>query len=140
MTASDREVRRMRIMNLVRGGLSYDAIARSEQLTRERVRQIIVRSLEDDRENLHLDTRLLNAARLQPALQLTARAIAEGRLEAVNPLIKVIDRLDRYAPPKPMPRYDGNARARLMAKLNLGYEKVLAARQSEKPSEGPASP
>ena len=128
MTAFDRERRRQRIMALVRGGISYDSIARAEKLTRERIRQIVVKSLKEDREFLNVDTRLLNAARLEPALQLAARAVAEGRLQAINPLIKVMDRMDKYTPPA-HPRYDGDARAKLLAKINLNVRRLDEARE-----------
>jgi hypothetical protein len=121
-TARDREVRRLRIMALVKGGLSYENIARSEKLSRERVRQIVVRSLEAERDGLRTDMRLLNAARLEPAMQLAARRIAEGRLDAINPLIKLIDRMEKYTPPKSP--YDQSARARLLAKLNLANDRL----------------
>ena len=44
-SASDREARRGRIFARLQEGWSYDRIAGAEELTRERVRQIIVETL-----------------------------------------------------------------------------------------------
>ncbi len=40
-TAREREQRRIRILAMVQAGFSYEAIARDENLSRERVRQIV---------------------------------------------------------------------------------------------------
>ncbi len=46
-TAREREQRRIRILAMVQSGFSYEAIARDENLSRERVRQIVAQSLDE---------------------------------------------------------------------------------------------
>jgi hypothetical protein len=48
-TAAQREERRIRILGMLRAGHSYEAIARQERLSRERVRQIVAKSLETEK-------------------------------------------------------------------------------------------
>jgi hypothetical protein len=95
VTARDREMRRVRIMGMVQAGFSYESIAQTEHISRERVRKIVVKALEEGTHGPRVDPRLLQAARLEPALRLAARAIAEGKLEGVDRLLKVLDRLDK---------------------------------------------
>ena len=38
-------------------------------------------------------------ARLEPALKLAARGVADGDLKAIPMLLKLVDRLDRYCDP-----------------------------------------
>lgn len=100
-SARTREYRRLRILALVKSGLNYGAIAAMENLSRERIRQIVKRSLEEDPEAFDVDPRQLLVARLEPALQVAARGVAEGKLGAINPLVKVIDMLEKLRPPPP---------------------------------------
>ena len=97
-TARECEVRRLRIMGMVQSGFSYEAIAHSERISRERVRQIVVKSLNDGMKGARVDPRLLQQARLEPALRLAANAIANGDLAGIDRLIKVINKLDKYSP------------------------------------------
>jgi hypothetical protein len=78
-TAHQREQRRIRIMGMVRAGYSYEAIARDENLTRERIRQIVTQSLNDAEGPGRIDHNRLQIARLEPTLRLAARAIENGR-------------------------------------------------------------
>ena len=115
--AATREARRFRILGMIRGGARYDEIAAAEGISRERVRQIVTRSLE--RDDFDKDEhRRVQAARLEPALKLALDAIAEGRIEAIDRLIRVLAAQDKYltAPPS---LYDGeDVRERLLAKLD----------------------
>jgi hypothetical protein len=117
-TARDREARRIRIMGMFGGGISYDAIARLENLSRERVRQIVAKSLEEN-GRAPLDHSLVQMARLEPALQLAARRVAEGDLRAIDRLVRVLDRFDKYGP-KVQQQAESSAEIheRLMAKID----------------------
>ena len=93
--AATREARRLRVLGMIRGGARYDEIAAAEGISRERVRQIVIRSLE--RDDFDKDEhRRVQAARLEPALKLALDAIAEGRIEAIDRLIRVLAAQDKY--------------------------------------------
>ncbi len=96
VTARDRAERRVRIFAQLQEGWTYEAIADPEKLPRERVRQIVAETLagrviEPSADHLHLQI-----ARLGRALRLAAQQVAAGELRAVDRLIRVLDRLDKY--------------------------------------------
>ena len=104
---------------MLRSGFSFEAIAREHQLTRERIRQIVVASLETKDSGTRVDQARVQMARLEPALRLAARGVENGKLNAIGPLLKLLDRLDKYsAVADAPPPYDGDARERLLAKLD----------------------
>jgi len=118
-TAHEREERRIRIMVMMRSGFSYEAIAREHTLTRERIRQIVIASLQMEKGVERIDQMRVQMARLEPALRLAARAVENGKLSAIGPLLKVLDRLDKYgAVAEAPPPYREDARERLLAKLD----------------------
>jgi hypothetical protein len=126
-TAHQREERRIRIMAQVRAGFSYGVIARDENLSRERVRQIVSQSLKDDKGADRWDHTRLQIARLEPALRLAARGIENGKLSAIGHMLKVLDRLDKYG--SVVQSRDDDAkitRERLFRKLNIGLDKIRA--------------
>jgi len=134
--AHARELRRLRILIAVQAGLSYAAIGRDEGLTRERVRQIVARALEEKAAETTLDHARVQIARLEPALRLAASAIGEGELTAIDRLIKVLDRLDKYsAVESSNSDADEGGRERLLAKLNTMAERMLRARKREAGAE-----
>jgi len=127
MTAQQREFRRLRIMGMVQAGYSYLAIADSEQLSKERVRQIVVASLKVKDEGTKGDLALVQMARLEPALRLASGAVAKGRIEAIDRLIRVLDRIDKYATVEIAVNHDyAGARERLMRKINRVAARILA--------------
>ncbi len=67
-----------------------------ENLSRERVRQIVAQSLEEPEGGTRLDHARVQIARLEPALRLAARGVADGELRAIDRLLRVLDRLDKY--------------------------------------------
>jgi hypothetical protein len=118
-TAHEREGRRIRIMAMLRSGFSYEAIAREHQLTSERIRQIVIAYLQMEKGVERIDQMRVQMARLEPALRLAARAVENGKLSAIGPLLKVLDRLDKYgAVAEAPPPYGEDARERLLAKLD----------------------
>jgi hypothetical protein len=126
-TAREREQRRIRILAMVRSGFSYEAIARDENLSRERVRQIVSQSLNEPDRATRLDHARVQIARLEPALRLAARGVEEGDLRAIDRLLRVLERYDKYADVAEAPQpYDENARERLLTKLNQMAERMKA--------------
>ena len=72
-------------------------------------------------------------ARLAPAVQLGAEAIAAGDVSAISPYLKALDRLDRYQSVAVANQaYDEEARKKLMEKINrmadnLGVDEMWKA-------------
>ena len=127
-TAHQREERRMRIMVSVRAGASYETIARDENLSRERIRQIVALSLKAENAANPVDHNRLQIARLEPALLLAARGIANGKLQAIGQLLKVLERLDKYGTVvRTTDRYSADSRARLLKKLNDAAARLHSA-------------
>ncbi len=134
--ARDRELRRVRILALVQAGWSYAAIAREEALSRERVRQIVAQALEAGEGETKLVHAQVQIARLEPALRLAARGVADGDIRAIDRLLRVLDRLDRYnAVEGAASSYDEGARERLLTKLNTMAERMIAARKRKEADE-----
>jgi hypothetical protein len=124
-TAHQRGERQIRIMGMVRSGFSYEAIAIDEQISRERVRQIVVVALAAKGGTLG-DHMRVQRARLEPALRLAARGVENGKLSAIPQLLRVLDRLDKYdAVADAAPAYDDAARERLLAKLDRVAARLL---------------
>ncbi len=138
-TAREREQRRIRILAMVQAGFSYEAIAREENLSRERVRQIVAQALREPDGGTRLDHARVQLARLEPALRLAARGVADGELRAIDRLIRVLDRLDRYGAVAEAPEpYEGSARERLLTKLNQMAERIKQERTREEAGEAPS--
>ena len=125
-TAREREERRIRIMAMVRSGYSYEEIARDERVSRERIRQIVTQSLKTHDRADRVDQARVQMARLEPALRLAARGVDNGKLSAINPLLKVLDRLDKYGAVVDLVNkdYEG-AHERLMTYINKAADRVL---------------
>ena len=88
--------RLVRMLERLRYGLSYDEIARQEKLTVVRVRQIIKEALAKRAVNEGGGHAADQMGLLKPAMQLASDLIAGGEIKAIGPLIKVLERLDRY--------------------------------------------
>ena len=95
-TAYDRAMRANRIFARMLEGQSYAAIAEAEGLTVRRVREIVQQALDRFDIEPSQEYVLVQIARLDAALRLIERKIAEGKLGAVPHLIKVLEQLDRY--------------------------------------------
>lgn len=96
VTAADRARRRLRIFARLQEGWSYEAIAQEENLSRERIRQIVKQTLDRREVDPDADFIRLQIARLDPALRLAAEKIAAGDLRAIDRLMRVLDRMDEY--------------------------------------------
>ena len=128
--AATREARRFRVLGMIRGGARYDEIAAAEGISRERVRQIVIRSLE--RDDFDKDEhRRVQAARLEPALKLALDAIAEGRIEAIDRLIRVLAAQDKYLAAHAFPlQWRGRPRA-APARAQAGGPAPVAGNRSQ---------
>ena len=85
----------MRIMERVQAGYSFEAIAREEALTRERIRQIVAQSVRVVGGE-RVDLPRIQITRLEPALRLAAEGVAKGQLAAISPLLKILAQIDKY--------------------------------------------
>jgi transcriptional regulator with XRE-family HTH domain len=97
LSPAARALRLQRIFARLQEGMSYKDIAAEEGLSRERLRQIIRASTA--RSGSAPDHKAMQFARLEPALRLAARGVAEGDVKAIPLLLKLVDRLDRYCDP-----------------------------------------
>ncbi len=97
LSPAARALRLQRIFARLQEGASYAAIATEEGLSRERLRQIVKAATA--RRGSPPDHKKMQFARLEPALRLAARGVAEGDAKAIPLLIKLVDRLDRYCEP-----------------------------------------
>src|SRR5271165_1523562 len=119
LNAHGRVSRRGCIFARLREGWDYDEIAREERLTPERIRQIVRQALEQRIVDEGAEHAKLQLARLQPAMRLAAEAVADGDVKAITPLMRVLDRLDRYRRVANANQVDDDeAREKLLAKIN----------------------
>ncbi len=146
LTAHARVLRRGRIFARLSEGWAYNEIASQGPLTAERARQIVQQAFEKRTIDGGAEHAKLQSARLQPAMRFAGEAIAEGDVKAIAPLMKVLDRLDRYQrTAKAVQVYDDEARKRLMDKINrvaanLGFDEPRTAEAAEgAPSGGEAA-
>jgi hypothetical protein len=98
MTERRREAQRLRILTLVKGGMSYDFIATQEDIPRPRVRQIVIEAVQRDPDALDIDSHVIHAALLAPALKLAEDEIERGNLAAIDKLIRVMDLMHKLNP------------------------------------------
>ena len=94
LSPAARALRLQRIFARLQEGASYKDIAAEESLSRERLRQIVRAATA--RGKSKPDHKQMQFARLEPALRLAARGVAEGDVKAIPLLLKLLDRLDRY--------------------------------------------
>jgi hypothetical protein len=114
-----RAQRLQRIFTRMREGWAYDEIARAERATAQHIRQIAQKALEKRVIDEDADQAKLQLARLQPAMRLAAETVADGDVETIAPLLKVLDRLDRYQRVAKVNQvYDDEARKKLFDKIH----------------------
>ena len=124
VSAAVREQRRIRIMGLLQSGVSYEAIGQMERITAERVRQIVKKSLERHSGATRPDPRLLQIARLEPALRLAAMGVFNGNIRAIPELLRVLRRLDEYGAVVEREEIDwAETHERLMKKINNALQR-----------------
>jgi len=115
-------------------GQSLEAIADSEGLTRKRVETMLRDELRRRSVAPAADYARLQIARLEAMAATLAPLAAAGETPAIDRVLKILDRLDRYhgfsrlAPVIDQPHEGG--RERLLAKLNAMAERMIAARKT----------
>jgi hypothetical protein len=95
-TRSQRALRDERILERVRGGWLYEDIAKEEHLSLHRLRAIVSHAIKQRQADPSGEHAHLQRTRLAPALRLAAEAIAAGDLRAIDRMLRLLDRLDRY--------------------------------------------
>ena len=114
--------RGQRILAALVAGASVETIAKDEGSSPKRIEKILRDELRRRWVAESQDFAKLQIARLEAMIVKLLERSHEGELGAIDRVLKILDRLDRYygfgkAPPAPAP-YDDNARERLLAKLN----------------------
>jgi hypothetical protein len=107
LSAHELTMRRDRVFARMLEGQRYPEIAVAEAITLRQVREIIQEALAQEDVDPQSDFALVQIARLEGALRLIEKKIAEGELTAVDRLVKVLALLDRYhAQPMPFPLFE----------------------------------
>jgi hypothetical protein len=116
-------------------GQSVEAIAEAERLSRKRVEALLRDELRRRWVAPAADHARLQIVRLEAMAATLAPSAEAGELPAIDRVLKILDRLDRYhgfsklAPASAEP--DEGGRERLLAKLNTMAERMIAARKAE---------
>jgi hypothetical protein len=129
------KIRGPKILVALVAGESVDAIAEKEGLSRKRVETMLRDELRRRWVAPAEDYARLQIARLEAMSARLAASAEAGDLPAVDRMLKILDRLDRYhgftrLTPTPS-NYDEGARERLLTKLNTMAARMIAARKSE---------
>lgn len=112
-----------------------EAIADRERLTRKRVEKLLSDELRRRWIAPAGDHARLQIVRLEAMAASLAPLAEAGELPAIDRLLKIVDRLDRYHGfgkgfvPRDEPEAGG--RERLLAKLNAMAERMIAARKTD---------
>jgi transposase-like protein len=88
--------RKLRILERLTAGASVADVARMEDLTARRVRQIIAEMLASRAVDPPAGFVPLQIARLGDALQVAHAMMMEGDLQALDRVVKLVGELDRY--------------------------------------------
>jgi len=123
------------ILDALISGRTLEAIADAERLTVRRVERLVHDALGRRPVAAADDYARLQIVRLEAMAGALAPRAADGEPPAIDRLLKILDRLDRYhgfasfAAPAVEP--DEGGRERLLAKLNAMAERMIAARKPE---------
>jgi hypothetical protein len=142
--------RRQRIIGRLRLGWTYEKIAIEEGVSARRIRQIAADAVRREGLDDTADHALLQLMRLEGAHAAAAEAVNAGDLEAIGPLLRVLERMDRYHQAGARKEvYDDAARKRLFAKLNRVVAQCAAietraaqrpAGRAKQPPKDPSEP
>lgn len=116
-------------------GETVDAIAAKEQLTRRRVEKMLRDELRRRWIAPAEDYARLQIARLEAMAARLAPKAEKGELPAIDRVLKILDRLDRYHGFGKLTaakvEADDGGRERLLTKLNAMAARMIAARKSD---------
>src|SRR5271155_2887573 len=87
-------LRRQRIFARLRMGWVYCDVAREEGVTPRRIRQIVSEASQRQKADSDSDHAILQRARLEQALRLSAETVGAGEIGAIAPYLKVLAQLD----------------------------------------------
>jgi hypothetical protein len=110
-------------------GTSLAEIARSQKMPRARVEALLSEELHKRWVAPAQDYARLQIARLEPIYARLCQRAQKGELRAVDQILRLFDRLDRYhgfgkaLTGKHV--YDENARAKLLAKINMNLDRLI---------------
>jgi transposase-like protein len=90
--------RRGRIFERLRQGYWIAEIARREELTPQRIRQIVSEARQERSEAEQAELATIETEGLEPLLRRAARLVVQNDPAAIRALAKVVDRLDRLVP------------------------------------------
>jgi hypothetical protein len=116
-------------------GESVDAIAEQEGLSRKRIERILRDELKRRWVAPAEEYARLQIVRLEAMSARLAAKAEQGELPAIDRMLKILDRLDRYHGFTRLTpgasTYDEGARERLLTKLNTMAARMIAARKEE---------
>ena len=130
LSAYELAIRRDRIFARLLEGQPYQAIAAAEAITPRRVRKIVQEALQKDNVHPKRDFILVQIARLEGALRLIEQKMAEGKLNAVDRLVKVLEQLDRYHERVEAPWSRGRRPPGESNSLLVGIDRIAATREA----------
>jgi hypothetical protein len=125
-----------RILVALAAGAGLDAVAEKEGLSRKRVETMLRDELRRRWVAPAEDYARLQIVRLEAMTARLAAKAERGDLPAIDRMLKILDRLDRYhgftrLTPAASASYDEGARERLLTKLNTMAARMIAARKTE---------
>ena len=128
-TRARKTARGPQILAALLAGTSVDEIARAEGLSAKRVEKALLLELRRRWAPPPQDYARLQIARLEVASARLAAKVTAGETGAIDSLVRVADRLDRYHGfskfMPTIPVYDERARERLLAKLDRAAARLL---------------
>jgi hypothetical protein len=134
-TRARKAARGPQILAALLAGTSVDEIARTEVLSPKRVEKALLVELRRRWTPPPQEYARLQIARLEVASARLAAKVAAGDTSAIDSLVRVADRLDRYHGfskfMPTIPVYDERARERLLAKLDRAAARLLPALRTE---------
>lgn len=122
-----------RILDQLAAGRSIDHIAKTRNDTRARVERFLRAELRDIVIQPIGDYAKIQIRRLDTVVDKLTKKVNDGDLAAVDRLLKVFDRLDRYhgflarTAPAPAPQYEGISQELLLAKIERAAKNGRAA-------------
>jgi hypothetical protein len=128
LTARDRIVRRDRIFARMLEGQAYNAIAAAEGITPRRVRKIVQEALQKNSVHPQRDFVLVQIARMEGALRLVEQKLQDGHLNAVDRLVKVLEKLDLYHAQANLPLAPTRRDPWISAHMLAGIDRIEATR------------
>ena len=97
LSPAARAMRLQRVFARMQEGAAYAEIAAEENISRERLGQIIRRATLRQSQDDEPSHRQMQVARLTPAFRLAAAGVAKGDVKSIPLLLQLVDRLDRYS-------------------------------------------